>query len=128
MSKVNLRKEDVEQIVNTLIYDGDVDMITPEERLRKNMDAYEDDFIDDRKNKRGILRRRDALAWTRKRNTKTAKRTKTTLLRRRNERKDRRLRITTRKRNKRKQRMEKSSNKKNKKKSGTGRVQRRDDD
>ena len=53
VSKVNLRKEDVKQIVDTLIYDGDVDMITPEERLRKNMDAYEDDFIDDRKNKRG---------------------------------------------------------------------------
>lgn len=53
ISNVNLRKEDVKQIVDTLFYDGDVEMITPEERRRQKMDAYEDDFIDDRKNRRG---------------------------------------------------------------------------
>ena len=53
ISNVNLRKEDVIQIVDTLFYDGDVEMITPEERRRQKMDAYEDDFIDDRKNRRG---------------------------------------------------------------------------
>ncbi|CAL6437404.1 unnamed protein product [Bathycoccus prasinos] len=53
ISNVNLRKEDVKQIVDTLFYDGDVEMITPEERRRQKMDAYENDFIDDRKNRRG---------------------------------------------------------------------------
>ena len=122
VSKVNLRKEDVEQIVNTLIYDGDVDMITPEERLRKNMDAYEDDFIDDRKNKRGSRGEgmlmyesdeeeeyedseedEDDIATTKKRKKGS----------------------TTKNNNKKKKQKKtengKSSNKKNKKKSGTGR-------
>jgi len=54
VSNVNLRKEDVKQIVDTLIYDGDVDMITPEDRRKQKMDEYEDDFIDDsKKNRRG---------------------------------------------------------------------------
>ena len=53
---MNLRKEDVKQIVDTLIYDGDVDMITPEDRRKQKMDEYEHDFIDDSKKNRRVMR------------------------------------------------------------------------